>query len=170
MNSQTPHRSVRNPSIPDTVGYMVKFSKDGAKDLDVRGLVERICSELEPGDYSSEALALYYWVCKNIRYIRDIDNVEFLKTPSMILKTRTGDCDDIATLLAAMLISAGNICRFAINDMSPNGKTDTPTFTHVFCQVLIPSSKKWITLDPVSGKEAASMHKRTTAHQVFPFR
>ena len=151
MNSSTPHKIVKNPSIPDTVGHMAKFAKDGAKNLDIRGLVERICIDLEPGDYSSEVLSLYYWVCKNIRYIRDIDNVEFLKTPEMILKTRTGDCDDIATLLAAMLISAGNICRFAINDMSPHGKTDKPMYSHVFCQVYIPESRSWITVDPVSG-------------------
>ena len=170
MNSKTPHRRIPNPSIPETVGWMVKFSKAGATDLDVRRLVETICQGLEPGDYSSEILAIYYWVCKNIRYMRDIDNVEFLKTPKQLLSTPSGDCDDIACLLAAMLIACGNICRFAIVDISKGGANGKPMYSHVLCQVLIPSSSKWVTVDPVAGKESGQMHQRASAYKTFPFR
>jgi transglutaminase-like putative cysteine protease len=169
MNSLTPHSKIMNPSVYDTVGFMQKFAKEGSKDLDIRRLTEKICAKLEPGDYSSEILAVYYWVCANIRYIRDIDNVEFLKIARQTLQTRTGDCDDIATLLAAMLISCGNIVRFAIVDMS-GIKGPQPNYSHVFCQAYIPSDHKWITVDPVAGKEAAEMHGRISAFEVFPFR
>jgi len=170
MNSQTPHRSVKNPSIPDTINYMVKFAKNGAKNLDIRRLTEKICAEIEPGDYASEALACYYWVFKNIRYMRDIDNVEFLKTPERLIITRSGDCDDIATLLAAMLISCGNVCRFAIVDFSSAGRGPRPMYSHVFCQVLNQKTKQWITVDPVAGKKTKQMHYDTTAVKYFPFR
>lgn len=169
MNSQTPHRRLANPSVYDTIRYMIQFAKEYSKNLDVRNIAEQQCRGLEPGDYSSEILAIHYWVDKNIRYIRDIDNAEFLKTPLRTIQSGTGDCDDIATLMAAMMISVGNIVRFAIVDLSSGGGV-VPNYSHVFCQVFLPDSNQWITCDPVAGKETVSMHNRVKAIKVFPFR
>ena len=167
MNSLTPHRRLANPTVLDTIGYMVQFAKQGAKDLDIRRLVEKICAKLEPGDYSSEILACYYFVDANIRYMRDIDNVEFLKWPKQVLQTRAGDCDDIATLLAAMLISCGNKVRFCIVDIDRSGPIN---FSHVFCQVFVPTEGRWTTVDPVAGKENIDMHNRVRSAKTFMVR
>ncbi len=162
MSSRTPHTVIKNPRITTTLRYMKQFAIEGAKNLDIRFLVEQICKELEPGDYSSEILACCYWVCKNVRYMRDIDRVELLKTSQRTLDTRNGDCDDIATLLGSMLISCGNRVRFTIDDM--NGGA-VPNYTHVFTQVFIPGQNKWVTMDPVAGRESEKMHKRTKYHK-----
>jgi len=148
---------------------MIKFARQYSKNLDIRNIVEETTRGLEPGDYSSEILAIYYWVDKHIRYLRDIDDAEFLKTPLRTVQSGTGDCDDIATLLAAMLLSAGNTTRFAIVDLSPGGG-GSPNFSHVFTQVLLPNENKWVTVDPVAGKEQTQMHNRVSAIRVFPIR
>ena len=75
-----------------------------------------------------------------------------------------GDCDDLATLLAAMLMSIGNECRFMVvgfEDKNPS---------HVFCQVALRTSdagggnaageRVWATVDPVADDGTALMHKR----------
>lgn len=168
MDSQTPHRTIKNPTVYTTVGWMVRFAKQYSKDLNIRALVEKICANLESGDYSSEVLAIYYWCHQNIRYMRDIDNVEFLKTPAQVVATSTGDCDDMACLLAAMLIACGNQVRFVIVDLGP--KKPVPVYTHVFVQCYNPPGKCWITIDPVSGIKAGDMHLRTSAYQTMPVR
>jgi hypothetical protein len=123
----------------------------GKKDLAVRSLVERITSGIAQGDYAGEALAIYYWVCKNIRYIRDIDGVEFLKTPARLLKDPAGDCDDIATLLAAMLMAAGNPVAFAIASFKPG----SPAFSHVYVELLTPHGP--VAIDPVANRATVTM-------------
>ncbi len=143
----------------------MKFARHYAKDLDIRSLVEKICINLEPGDYSSEILAIYYWCHQNIRYMQDIHGVEFLKTPKQLLNTKTGDCDDIACLLGAMLISCGNRVRFIIVDLGP--KKPTPSYTHVLVQCFSPPGGGWVTIDPVSGPRAGEMHIRTSAYEGF---
>jgi transglutaminase-like putative cysteine protease len=170
MNSQTPHKRLANPSVYDTIGYMIKFAKEYSRNLDIRSIAEQVCRSLEPGDYASEILAINFWVDKNIRYIRDIDGAEFLKTPVATVQTGTGDCDDIATVMAALMISAGNIVRFAIVDLSSGGGGGQPNYSHVFCQVFLPDDQQWITCDPVAGKDTISMHNRVKAIKVFPFR
>lgn len=161
MNRHTPTRSVKNPTLDDTVKAMIVLAHQGKKDLEVRRLVENICSRIKQGDYNSEVLAIYYWVCQNIRYMRDIHNVEFVKTPHRLLKTKSGDCDDMATLLAAMLMACGNVCRYVVVAFQGDN------WSHVFCQVM-GKQGKWITLDPVARERTAEMHGRVTKQIFIP--
>lgn len=124
----------------------------GRRDLSVRRLVEKICEELQPGDYNSEILAIYYWVCANIRYIRDPYDVEFVKAPWRLIEARAGDCDDITTLLSSMFMLCGNKVRFAVVAFEKG------EWSHVYCQVN--SGGKWITVDPVANEDTDRMHQR----------
>ncbi len=139
---------------------MSVLAQHGKKDMAVRACVEKICESVEPGDYSSEVMAIYYWVCANVRYMKDILDVETLKTPFQLLKTRAGDCDDLATLLAAMYMSCGNVCRFVVVSFVEG----VPS--HVFCQVGI--GGKWVTCDPVAGRDTQIMHG--TVRNVWTFK
>lgn len=132
---------------------MRRFAHKGKADVEVRQQAEDIVKNLAQGDYASEALALYYWTCQHIRYIRDIDNVEFLKEPRQVLETGTGDCDDIATLLAAMLMSIGNRCRFVLAGFKAGGPP-----SHVYVEVYTPGG--WVALDPVANRETGDMLTR----------
>lgn len=128
--------------------------KHGA--MEIRRLVESICAGLQPGDYAGEILACYYWVCQNIRYMRDPHQVELVKEPIVTLRTRAADCDEIATLLAAMLMGCGNECRFVLISFTPDKQP-----SHVFTTVKIPKGG-WLTLDPVANCVTDEMWGRAT--------
>jgi len=63
-------------------------------------------------DRIGEIRALNNFVRDHIRYVRDIYGVETLHTAEQVLKQASGDCDDKAILLAAMLESLGYPTRF----------------------------------------------------------
>lgn len=140
---------------------MRRFAHKGKEDLEVRRLVEQLTERLAQGDYASEVLAIYYWCCQNIRYMRDIHRVEFLKEPRKLIETGSGDCDDIATLLAAMLMSCGNQCRFVLV-----GLTSKNAPSHVYVEVRTPGG--WVTLDPVANRETAQMHRQERFRKEVP--
>lgn len=162
MNRSTPVQHIKRATMADTLHAMRAAALEGKKDLEVRRLVEQITDGIAQGDYSSEALALYYWVCKNIRYIRDIDGVEFLKIPRQLLRNRAGDCDDIATLLAAMLMAAGNPVQFAIAGFRPG----RPNFSHVYVEMITPHGV--IAIDPVANRVTERMLKDMKHKKTFP--
>jgi len=100
----------------------------------LRRLVENVCRLLADKDYLSELVALHYFVCQRVRYQRDPLTVELVKTPEATLQTGVGDCDDIATLLAALVLLAGSPARFVTVGFQPR-----KPFTHVYCEGLDPS-------------------------------
>lgn len=159
MNRLTPTRSISNPSLSDVTKAMVDFAHKGKKDLEVRRLCEVICEDLAQGDYAGECLAIYHWVCQNIRYMRDIHDVEFVKEPIQLLRTKSGDCDDMATLLAAMLMAMGNRCDFVLACFK-----HSPSPSHVYVRVLSPKGP--IVLDPVANRDTGRMLKELTGYRV----
>lgn len=152
-----PIERIARPSLGQTVGYMKKYAVLGSNDMNIRRLVERICAEIQPGDYASEVLACYYWVCQNIRYMRDIYNTELLKWPIRVVESKSGDCDDIATLLAAMMMACGNRCSFVLAAFNPPPAPPMPS--HVFTVVHTPGNGQ-ITLDPVANRATERMWGR----------
>lgn len=161
MDRHTPTRSISSPKLKDVVRGMVEFAHKGKQDLEVRRLCEVICEDLAQGDYAGECLAIYYWVCQNIRYMRDIHDVEFVKEPAQLIRTRAGDCDDMATLLAAMLMSMGNTCDFVLAHFY-----GAAVPSHVYVRVHSPSGP--IVLDPVANRDTGKMLGELTNFTVVP--
>ena len=90
-----------------------------------------------PGDYRGEVEECFIFVRDSIRYLQDTNGVERLEYPAILLKTRQGDCDDKATLLASMLESIGHPCRFvAVGYQQPN------EFEHVYVETRVGAN--WI--------------------------
>lgn len=166
---------IKNPSLDDTLRVMRTKANEAKKTL--RPLAEKICRSVEPGDYNSEIQALYHWVCANIRYARDIHDVEYVKAPLRLLESKQGDCDDIACLLASLCMAMGNEARFLVvgfEDGLPS---------HVFCQTAVraqsPGGKvsvdgnaakvpqQWVTLDPVAAENIPQMHSRVRFARVY---
>lgn len=159
---------IRNPSLDDTLRVMRVKANEAKKTL--RPLAEKICAGLESGDYNSEIYAIYRWVCKNIRYAKDIHNVEYVKAPARLLESRTGDCDDIACLLASLCMAMGNECRFVVVGFEGGEPS------HVFCQCAVRGSapggnmsggKQWVTLDPVADDSTPEMHSRVRFARMY---
>jgi transglutaminase-like putative cysteine protease len=152
----TPYRGTDH-----TTGEMRRLALAAQTEWPLRRLVERICRGLTPKAYLSELAALYYFVCRNVRYQRDPLTVELVKTPMATLETGVGDCDDIATLLASMVLLCGSQARF----VTVGFRRKWP-FTHVFAEGLDPKTKRWVTLDPVAGPDAAQMLRRVREYKL----
>lgn len=162
----------KNPSLDDTLAAMRQLAHAAKKDLGIVRLTREIVRDLQPGDYNGEILAIYNWVCQHVRYVRDIHDVELVISPQKLLQLGGGDCDDLATLLAAMLMSIGNECRFMVvgfEDKNPS---------HVFCQVALRTGdagggnasggRVWATVDPVADDTTAQMHRRVGFARSYP--
>lgn len=163
---------IKNPSLDDTLAAMRRLANNAKKDLGILKLTREIVRGLEPGDYNSEIQAIYYWVCQNVRYVRDIHDVELVISPQKVLQLGGGDCDDIACLLAAMLMSIGNECRFMVVGF------ENRVPSHVFCQVAlrtadagggnVAGARLWATVDPVADDATVMMHKRVGYARSYP--
>lgn len=94
--------------------------------------------------YTQEARALQTWVQQNVRYVRDPVDVELVQSPEVTLKILTGDCDDQATLLAAMLAATGHPAQFVAVGM--NGAP----FSHVLVETKI--ADKWVPAETILRK------------------
>jgi transglutaminase-like putative cysteine protease len=153
---------------------MVHAALESQQDLSVRLLAEEICRNLVGKDYSSEALAIYYFVLTHTRYMRDPRTVELVKSPHLVVqeilmgRVPNLDCDDGACLLAALLLSTGAEVRYvtvAFRNMFYQGQRQ---YSHVFVQAREPRTNAWITLDPVAGDKTADMINRTKAAMFWP--
>ena len=98
-------------------------------------------------DQLAEVKAIFHFVRGSIRYVRDVAGVETLADPRTTLARRVGDCDDQATLLAALLEAVGYSTRFVL------GAYQSQEFEHVFTQVLIRNAKtgadEWMNADTI---------------------
>ncbi len=113
--------------------------------LFIRNLAEQITHGLPPKDYRAEVEAVQKWVRNNIRYVRDIRDIETLHTPDALLNVRAGDCDDQSVLVAVLLESIGHRTGFLALGFVPD------EFAHVYAITRI--GQNWLsveTTEPVS--------------------
>jgi transglutaminase-like putative cysteine protease len=123
-----------------TLQLMASVVRQYRKDLTVRNLALSIVGGLDGKHYAAEAAALTNWVRSNIRYVRDIRDVETVQTPLVTLENGGGDCDDQATLLATLLESIGFQTRFRAIKTEPGGP-----FVHVLAEAEIDG--EWMPLE-----------------------
>ncbi|MDW8259652.1 MAG: transglutaminase-like domain-containing protein [Gammaproteobacteria bacterium] len=106
----------------------------------IRRTALELTAALQPKNWMQEVRAVFSFVRDRIRYTRDVRGVETVQTPIATLELEQGDCDDKATLLAALLESIGHPTRFvAVGYRSPT------EFSHVYVETRI--GPRWIGLD-----------------------
>lgn len=94
----------------------------------------------EKNEYA-EVSALLAFVQSNVRYVKDVLDVETLSSPQKTLAGRIGDCDDQTTLLAALLESVGYPTCFVVAGYSqPN------VLEHVYLAASVDG--QWLACDP----------------------
>lgn len=93
---------------------MRQLARSRAKEPAIRSLALSIIRNagVASHNYRDEALAIGRYIQANMRYVRDIDGVEQLQDPMLMLKnlatgTAMGDCDDMSLMIATLLISIG---------------------------------------------------------------
>lgn len=133
---------------------MAHLARAGSRRIEVRNAAVEIVTRgfltgrgLRQKDFTGEARRLFAFVRDDIRYVRDIAEVETLHDPVTLLRTRAGDCDDKAILLAALLLSTGaEPVRFKALALAPQ------QYCHVWLQVWIPEAGapgggRWLDLE-----------------------
>lgn len=129
-----------------TLECMKRFVKQSRTDPRILDLARSIIENISQKNYYAEAEALRAWVASNIRYTQDVYDVETLQSPIVTLETRHGDCDDQATLLAALLNAAGHEAKFVAVAV---GRPDE--FDHVLVETKV--GERWLpaeTTEPVT--------------------
>lgn len=123
-----------------TLEYMRKFAIECRTAPAVRNLALMVSANVGGKEFLAEARAVQAWVRSNIRYVRDVNGVETLQSPLATLELGQGDCDDHATLVAALLESIGAQTRFVAVGMSPG------QYEHVYCEVWVPF-EGWLSVE-----------------------
>ena len=128
----------------ESVEVIKKLIEEGKKDIIVRNLAEKITQYLPPKDYKKEVSAIYNFVCRRLRYTKDIENVETVHRARDLLRrhNKAADCDDYVILTGALLQSIGHPVRIVIIG---NNKKDKEDFSHIYLQTWVRG--QWISLD-----------------------
>lgn len=143
----------RTVAIPDgkagtvaTLRIMRQLARDAIRDPSqkIRNFALQIFADLPPRQWAAEVDRLHSFVRDQIRYVRDPVDLELVATPEKTLELRAGDCDDKATLLAALLEATGHPARFLAVGL--NGGP----FSHVLTQSKI--GPHWISLETIIAK------------------
>ena len=117
------------------------------KDTRIRTLAGNLTVNLPSRAWFREIRALFDFVQSHIRYTQDITSVETLQTPVATLQFGYGDCDDMCTLLCALLESIGHHTRFVACSFE-----NANDFEHVFVQTYLLEMRKWVSLDPTENE------------------
>lgn len=122
-----------------TVDYMIKIARKVSGHPEVRQLAENILSYYNTKDmyYLDESIAIGDYVKKFVRYVRDPNGIEMLTDPlTMIDKLKRneakGDCDDMALLIATLLLSIGVQPYYAIVKYNKSSRG----FNHIYVIVV----------------------------------
>lgn len=156
------------------MAVMAEYARKSQHHHAVRRLAERICAGLQSKDYLSEILAVYYFVLANSRYMNDPRQIELVRAPWQVIaeidagRMPSLDCDDMITLIAALLLAIGRevrIVTLAFRNMFFRGKRQ---YQHVVLQVREPRTGVWILLDPVAAEDCEQMVRRVQAAKIWP--
>lgn len=123
----------------ETLKLMTQLVKEGKKAPAIRNQALFLIQDLHQKDFPGEINALFEFVRDDIRYVMDINNVETVHMPEIVLAKRAGDCDDKSILLASLLESIGHPTRFKAIAMSLDD------FCHVYVQTRL--GPRWVSLD-----------------------
>jgi transglutaminase-like putative cysteine protease len=127
--------------VIQTLRMMRGLVKHYKKNAAIRNRALELVNFAADKDYVGEIERVFRFVRDEIRYTLDINGVETLQTPEATLAIGHGDCDDKATLLAALLEASGHHTRFHAIGLAPG------ELSHVFVETLI-GDNEWIALDP----------------------
>ncbi len=123
-----------------TLALMSKLVKEYKVNQQIRELAVLIVKNEKQMNWRGEVEAIHNWVKNNIRYVRDVENVETLQTPVKTLELMAGDCDDQTTLFCALMAAIGHPTRMvAISERAAGN------FSHVFPQAKI--ANYWVSAE-----------------------
>ncbi len=144
--------------IDSRVSYIIDTIKKGRKDPRMRAFavsaVSKKCGNrwcVPERDWWGEVRQLFGAIRENVRYIRDIHNLDTFQSPSRTLQFGGGDCDDYTITLGSALQSIGYPIKIRIVQSK-----DSPDYNHIFLLVGMPprGPRGWYSLDASMNKPA----------------
>jgi transglutaminase-like putative cysteine protease len=155
--------------IDERVSLMIDQVFDSRSQKKVYQILGTIVKNLPPRDWDAEVSAIFHWVQKNIRYTRDPNGVELFRTPRAAIADGIGDCDDMAIMLASLLLAAGYRCRFRVIGLTEG------SYEHVYVVVGIPpvdpkeEPERWVPLDPSQPYEPGWEIEKTRIKEIMDY-
>ncbi len=159
----------RYAGSPHSMAAMKQMARAGEVHPQIRRWSVSVVRGVTPKDYLSEVAALYYDVCRQVRYTKDPAHTELVNHPAVTLAQKAGDCDDQTDLiragmgalrgsqaaLGAGLGSVGHEVEFTAVGFRERGGPDP--YSHVFLRFRDPKSGEWAVVDPVAGPKTSQM-------------
>ncbi len=105
----------------------------------MRQLAKKIVQRCPSKNIRCEVGRLHAFVATRIRFVRDVAGVETVQAPDVTLRDRSGDCDDQAVLIGALLLSIGHPVRFIAVGFRAG------QFSHVYAET--PIGPDWVALE-----------------------
>jgi hypothetical protein len=123
----------------DTIEVMKKMAREYSRHDLVKRLATNILhfNNIPSHHYLSEARAIGEFVKGHIRYVKDPVGTESLQAPDMMIRMMKdvgysmGDCDDMALLIASLLMSVGIRPHFR----AVKYRQDSPNYNHIYVVV-----------------------------------
>jgi hypothetical protein len=145
LNSTRVRISGGDRGIAQTIRYMygAVMGNEGVGSPEIRRQAIAIVGNVASRDQAGEISTVLQWVKDNIKFRGEY--AETVQTPLVTLQLRAGDCDDQASLIAALLSSLGYKTRFRTVAADPSAPH---AFSHVFTEIYQRKSGQWISLDP----------------------
>lgn len=130
LNQSQPHPpigqgQVVRRAIPDDergitfeISRMVTYVRHYNSEPGIVQLARAIVEKCPPKDQSCESRAIFEWLLSRTRFVLDPTRKEVIATPVKMLRDIlhtgmvSGDCDELATLLATFLSAIGHKARF----------------------------------------------------------
>lgn len=147
-------QAVRVKTLQDRVAKVHEQMIAGTKDPKVYKLAREVLARrmgegwaVAEKDHKAEAAALFNEVRKRVRYTWDPTDYDAFQTAARTLELHTGDCDDLTSLLGAMLRSVGHAVRSRV--VWTKGSN---TWNHIYLTVKI--GNEWLPLDASVNKPA----------------
>lgn len=134
-----------------TLRIMRALTDQAIRDPSVVRLARRIVADAGR-DQRRQLQAIYEWVARHVRFVRDPVTYDLVVSPLRLLSDIADrgwtqeDCESMASLVAALAESVGLQTRFhVISPLRPTSERDH-RFTHVWAEAL--AGTQWIALDP----------------------
>lgn len=143
-----------------TLAIMSDLVDQGKQSPRIISTARRITQQVRNFDQLGIVRAVCSWVKRNIRFRNDPTGIEALATADVTIDHLSGDCDDFAVLICALLESLGIECSLVAAATNP---ANTEAFTHVWPEALVKG--RWFACD--LARPGAALGKRPDPRRIF---
>lgn len=158
----------------DTVSLMIKIAREQSQLKEIRDFAIDIVNQYNTAshDHLHESASIGDFVKKNVRYLKDIQGVELLHEPLLMIADikrgiSRGDCDDMALLTATLLLSIGIKPYFKI----VRWKEQKGNYNHIYVMVYERDGQnkpEWLALDCILKDKEIGTELPYASYKLIP--